>query len=92
MITLCFLCDVTSCGASESVEVELPLRRDWLPAGWRSDDDGRIYCPREACAAVAEWVRRAAGSRAVVLVTGETGTGKEVHDVPELAGDTRDSL
>ena len=27
---------------------------------------------------VAEWVRRAAGSRATVLVTGETGTGKEV--------------
>lgn len=71
MITLGFLCDVTSCGTSESVEVELPLRRDWLPAGWRSDDDGRIYCPREACAAA----RRAA-----------------MHDVPELAGDTRDSL
>jgi DNA-binding NtrC family response regulator len=27
---------------------------------------------------VAEWVRRAAASRATVLVTGETGTGKEV--------------
>ena len=27
---------------------------------------------------VVEWVRRAAGSRAVVLITGETGTGKEV--------------
>jgi DNA-binding NtrC family response regulator len=50
------------------------LRRALQQTGGQPD----LVALSPAMIAVAEWVRRAAASRATVLVTGETGTGKEI--------------
>jgi two-component system response regulator PilR (NtrC family) len=43
-----------------------------------TQDEGELVADSEPMRELMEWVRRAAATRSTVLVTGETGTGKEV--------------